>query len=202
MVMERIDGPDLLALVARRPWKMFWGARILGEVQAQLHAASASSGLPGLKATLKHRIESYDRLPEHLARFALRALDELPDGDSLCHGDFHPGNILMAGETPVVIDWTNATQGDPDADVARTLLMFRLGELPPGSPAVMRMLATFARKIMASAYLRAYRRQRAVEPAAVRRWDIPVAAARLGDGIEEETPSLISLLEEEYGRRG
>ncbi len=78
--------------------------------------------------------------------------------------------------------------------------MFRLGELPPGSPMLIRVLATFVRRAMASAYLRAYRRQRAVEPATVRRWNIPVAAARLGDGIEEETPSLISLLEEEYGR--
>jgi aminoglycoside phosphotransferase (APT) family kinase protein len=202
MVMERIDGPDMLALLARRPWKMFWCARILGEVQAQLHGASASSGLPGLRANLKRQIGSYDRLPEHLGRFALRALDKLPDGDSLCHGDFHPGNILMAGETPVVIDWTNATQGDPNADVARTLLMFRVGELPPGSPMLIRVLARFVRRVMSSAYLRAYRRQRAVEPAEVRRWDIPVAAARLADGIEEETPSLISLLEEEYGRTG
>ncbi len=202
MVMERIDGPDLLALVARRPWKVLWVARVLGELHTQLHAASASSGLPGLKATLKHRIESCDRLPEQLARFALRALDGLPDGDSLCHGDFHPGNILMAGETPVVIDWTNATQGDPDADVARTLLMFRLGELPPGSPVLMRVLARFVRRVMTSAYLRAYRRQRPLEMAAVRRWEIPVAAARLADGIEEETPSLLALLEEEYGRTG
>ena len=202
LIMERIEGTDLLALIARRPWKVFWGARILGEVQAQLHAASASGGLPGLKATLKHRIESYDRLPEHLGRLALDTLEGLPEGDSLCHGDFHPGNILMAGKTPVVIDWTNATQGDPDADVARTLLMFRLGELPPGSPMVMRVLARFVRRAMASAYLRTYRRQRAVEPAAVRRWDVPVAAARLGDGIEEETSSLISLLEEGYGGTG
>ena len=200
LIMERIEGTDLLALVARRPWKVFWGARILGEVQARLHATSASGGLPGLKAVLKQRIESYDRLPEHLAKFALRALDELPDGDSLCHGDFHPGNILMAGETPVVIDWTNATQGDPDADVARTLLMFRLGELPPGSPMLLRVLARFVRRAMASAYLRAYRGQRAVKPAAVRRWGIPVAAARLGDGIEEELPKLMALLEERRAR--
>ena len=101
-----------------------------------------------------------------------------------------------------MIDWTNATQGNPDADVARTLLMFRLGELPPGSPAVMRMLETFARKIMASAYLRAYRRQRAVEPAEVARWEIPVTAARLADGIEEETPRLLAMLEEASGRTG
>ena len=201
MVMERIDGPDLLALVAQRPWKMFWGARIMGEVQAQVHAASASSGLPELRVVLRRHIESAN-LPEHLTRFAMQRLDGLTDGKSLCHGDFHPGNIIVSEGGPVVIDWTGATRGDPDADVARTLLMFRIGELPPGSPAVLRMLAMFARKIMASVYLRAYRRQRAVEPAGVRRWDIPVTAGRVADGIEEETPRLISLLEEEYGSTG
>ncbi len=201
MVMERIDGPDLLALVAQRPWKMFWAARVLGETQAQLHAARGSSELPELRVVLRRHIESAN-LPEHLAQFGLRALDELPDGDSLCHGDFHPGNIIVSEGGPVVIDWTGATRGDPDADVARTLLMLRIGELPPGSPAVLRTLATFARKIMASAYLRAYRRQRPLEMAAVERWDIPVTAGRVADGIEEETPKLLAILEEEYAKTG
>ena len=201
MVMERIDGPDLLALVARGPWKMFWAARVLGEAQAQLHAARGSSGLPELRVVLRRHIESAN-LPDHLTRFAMQRLAGLTDGKSLCHGDFHPGNIIVSEGGPVVIDWTGATHGDPDADVARTLLMFRIGELPPGSPMVIRVLARFVRRIMASAYLRAYRRQRAVEPAAVERWDIPVTAGRVSDGIEEETPRLMSLLEEEYGSTG
>ncbi len=201
MVMERIDGPDLLALVARRPWKMFWGARILGEVHAQLHAARGSSRLPELRVALRRHIESAN-LPEHQTRFAIGHLDGLPDGEVLCHGDFHPGNIIVSDEGPVVIDWTGATRGDADADLARSLLMFRIGELPPGSRAVLRALATFARKMMASAYLRAYRRQRPLEMATVERWDIPVTAGRVADGIEEETPRLLALLEEEYGRTG
>ena len=199
MVMERIDGPDLLALVAQRPWKMFWAARVLGEAQVQLHAARGSSRLPELRVALRRHIESAN-LPEHLTRFAIRHLDGLPDGESLCHGDFHPGNIIVSEGGPVVIDWTGATRGDADADLARSLLMFRIGELPPGSPAVLRTLATFARKIVASAYLRAYRRQRPLEMATVKRWDIPVTAGRVADGIEEELPKLLAILEEEYAR--
>ncbi|WP_308495210.1 hypothetical protein [Micromonospora purpureochromogenes] len=32
-------------------------------------------------------------------------LDGLPDGDRLCHDDFHPGNVLLAVDWTAVIDW-------------------------------------------------------------------------------------------------
>ncbi len=131
MIMERIEGPDLLTLIGQRPWTVFRVGRISGDVHAQMHAVNAPRAIPALRAALRQRIESSDRVPEHLARFALDSLDGLPDGDSLCHGDFHPANILMAGETPVVIDWTHATRGDSTADYVRTWLTLRLGEVPP-----------------------------------------------------------------------
>ena len=139
-------------------------------------------------------------MPKQLAEFALEVLEGLPAGDALCHGDFHPGNIMMAGATPVLIDWTGAMRGDPVADVARTRLILRLGEPPPGTSAALRIMARFGRRILVSLYLRSYRRRRRLDMTAVGRWEIPVAAAGLGYGIKEETPSLISLLEEEYGR--
>lgn len=161
-----------------------------------MHAVDAPRTIPALRVALRQRIESTDRVPEHLARYALDSLDGLPDGDSLCHGDFHPANVLMAGETPVVIDWTAATRGDPAADVARTRLTLRLGEVPPGTAAALRLLALVGRRILVRLYLRSYRRQRPLDMGLVSRWEVPVAAGRLADGIEEETAMLIRLLEE------
>ncbi|TMA37195.1 MAG: aminoglycoside phosphotransferase family protein, partial [Deltaproteobacteria bacterium] len=43
-------------------------------------------------------------------------LETLPDGDQLCHGDMHPGNIMLSRRGPMVIDWTNARRGHPAAD--------------------------------------------------------------------------------------
>ncbi len=195
LVMERIEGADLLTLMGRRPWAVFRTARISGELHAQLHEVVAPETVPDLRASLRQRIEaSRGALGPH-ADFALGVLAGLPDGDRLCHGDFHPGNLLMDGETPVVIDWTNATRGDPAADVARTRLMHSLGSLPPGTSAALRLMALFGRRILLSLYLRSYRKRRALDMSLVARWQIPVAAARLSEGIEGEVPALLAFLD-------
>ena len=202
LIMERIEGPDLLTLVGRRPWQVFRVARVTGEVHAQLHAVTAPESVPALRSSMRQAIESSSRVPRELGEFALEVLDGLPDGDRLCHGDFHPGNILMAGETPVLIDWTNARRGEASADVARTILMVRRGELPPGTPVMVRPIALVGRSVLTSAYLRAYRRLRSLDMDLVARWQVPVAAARLVEGIDEETPGLLALLEKQRRSSG
>jgi serine/threonine protein kinase len=41
----------------------------------------------------------------------------------LVHFDLHPDNVLVGPDGPVLIDWTNAHGGEPDADVALTWLI-------------------------------------------------------------------------------
>lgn len=46
---------------------------------------------------------------------------QIPFEDArLLHGDFHPANVLLSPQGPVVIDWTNAHAGEPAFDVALT----------------------------------------------------------------------------------
>lgn len=195
LIMERIEGTDLLTLIGRRPWTVFRAGRICGDLHAQVHEAKAPESLPPLRAVLEWRIRSVVDLPEGLRQFALEALGGLPDGDRICHGDFHPANILMDGQVPVLIDWSNVTRGEPAADVARTLLMLRLGEPPPGTSLPLRVMALVGRRLLIWLYLRSYRRQRSLDMRAVERWQVPVAAARLAEGIQEEVPALRRFLE-------
>ena len=51
---------------------------------------------------------------------------DMPDGDRLCHGDFHPLNILGNTFDPLIIDWLDAGRGDPAADVCRSYLLLEL----------------------------------------------------------------------------
>jgi hypothetical protein len=196
LVLERIEGTDMLTIVGKQPWLVFSVGAQSGRIQAGLHEVRAPEEIPPLRAALRGRIERAAPLPQELARFALDVLDELPDGDRICHGDLHPGNIMRTAGAPVLIDWTNVTRGDPAADFARTNLMVRMGDVPPGSPLVIRYGAIVARGLMRSSYVRAYRRARPLDLALAARWEIPVAAARVAEGIESENPKLIKLLEE------
>ena len=125
----------------------------------------------------------------------MSVLVDLPHGDRLCHGDFHLGNLLGSWSTPFVIDWGDASQGDPIADVARTDLLLRLGELPHGAPAHVKSWHRLVGSL-ADRYLAAYRKRHPVDPEDLERWKVVWAAARLLEPIPAEHPKLIRFLEQ------
>ena len=54
---------------------------------------------------------------------------------ALLHGDYHPMNVLAdENGMTAVLDWVNVGSGDPRADLARTVLLLRLSDPPPGLP--------------------------------------------------------------------
>lgn len=49
---------------------------------------------------------------------------DLPDGNSLCHGDFHPFNIIITDDgRPYIIDFANICKGPAEYDIARTYML-------------------------------------------------------------------------------
>jgi len=199
LIMDRVDGPDLITLMGKRPWTVTRAARMVGRVQAALHEVIAPSDLPRLRDLARVKIETADDLPFELADFALATLNDLPDGDRLCHGDFHPGNVLIGKQGPAVIDWTNAARGDPAADLARTRLLLRQGAVQEYMPAVikfmMRHMQAVGRGAFFRLYVRAYARARPIDADLVDRWEIVRAADRVKEEIEDEVPALLELLE-------
>jgi aminoglycoside phosphotransferase (APT) family kinase protein len=203
LVMARVEGVDLLQLLGRRPYALERVARTMAAQHAAMHACAAPASLPDLRAELRGRIEFVGAdLPPDQAAFALEVLATLPDGDRLCHGDFHPGNIIGTWEAPVVIDWGDSTRGDPTADVARTHLLMRIGDPPPGSSAFIRVAAPIGGGIIAARYLSAYRKLRPLDRAELRRWQVVRAAARFAEGVEEEFPALRRFLARAVRRLG
>ncbi len=195
MLMARVWGEDLLLLLARKPWKVWWSGSVLGRVHAEMASAVAPPTLPSLRDSLWNRLHASDRVPRDVAAAALKLLEGLPDSDRLCHGDFHPANVLVDASGPVTIDWTNARRGNPDADVARTLVTLRLGAPPSWTPVVLRVMALVGRSILTSAYLRSYRRLRPVDGETLRRWEFVRAAERLVEDIPEEREGVLRFVE-------
>ena len=190
LVLDRVDGGDLLGRLERRPWSVLSVARVLGSEHAALHAIEAPAALPPLREDLRDRLGS-PLVPARVRGRALERLAHLPDGDRLLHGDFHPGNLLYASHGCVVIEWTNGARGDPAADVARTVLLMIGGTLPDEASLRLRLLAPPARRALLAGYLRTYVRTSPLDRALVDPW-LPVwAAARLSEGIEAERDRLV-----------
>jgi aminoglycoside phosphotransferase (APT) family kinase protein len=189
IVYERIEGPSLEEQIRARPWLIARVAGMLAETQAATHARSLPT-LPSLRATLQQRIQHASPLTLTLRAAAERALDDLPDGSALCHGDFHPGNVLLSSRGPLVIDWENATSGHPLADVARTLLLLRIGWLYAENSA-QRRLRRLATPAFSALYLRRYRQVHPAMRREINAWALPVTAARLSEGVTQEESLLL-----------
>jgi aminoglycoside phosphotransferase (APT) family kinase protein len=194
IIMQRAQGPDLLTQIGKRPWSVLSIGRVLGAMHAGIHKVRAPDEVPDLKAQLRFRIDEGREIPTSMASFALRQLDEMPDGDRLLHGDFHPGNVLNDSSGALVIDWINATRGDPVADVARTKLLLRVGRPPPGTSRFLLALATFGRRLILGSYLTGYRNSSALDMDSLHKWETIHAAARISEHIEGEAPRLEKML--------
>jgi Ser/Thr protein kinase RdoA (MazF antagonist) len=191
VILDRVDGVDLLDLIERRPWAIPALSQILGREHAALHRVTAPPELPPLREELRHRLGS-PLVPGDVRTRTLERLERLPDGDRLLHGDFHPANVLRTDAGCVVIDWTNGSAGDPAADVARTLLLATGGTLPEDASPVLRAIAPFARRLLVRGYLRAYASAAPLDRERAEQW-LPVwAAARLAENIEEEREALLA----------
>lgn len=67
----------------------------------------------------------------HLRLHALPARLSPDPAVRVLHLDLHPDNVILAGRGPVLIDWSNATEGPPDLDRALTALI--MAEAATGS---------------------------------------------------------------------
>ncbi len=200
VIYERVDGPSLINRTTSQFWTVFHSAHLQAELHADMHARQVT-GLPAQRMRLEMKIRNARPLPAALKQVALDALSKLPTDSALCHGDFHPDNIILAGRRAVVLDWTDASCGHPLADVARTSMIMTMAAVPPDMPG--RHLIQFGRRLWHFLYLRRYCQLRGVSVKQINAWRLPVLAARLSEGIPEEEASLLKALDKlsnEMGR--
>jgi uncharacterized protein (TIGR02172 family) len=184
IVFERISGPSLSSELVRHPWRLRRAARQMAELQASIHACKTPELIP-LKGETQLWIEGADA-DASVKEFVLRHLERQPDGDSLCHGDFHDGNVIMSPRGPMIIDWPCGRRGDPLADVARTWLLMRMGGIEPLEGfwgrlllLVLRPLLAILRPIYYGYYIKHYRQLRPFRDEELAAWKLPMVALRL-----------------------
>jgi uncharacterized protein (TIGR02172 family) len=193
LLYERLDGITMVQDLKARPWMLFRHARALADLQVQIHQKYTTE-LPSYKDRLRYDLQETSQLTDDLRRKALRLLDQLPEGKTICHGDYHPENVLVTKNGPVVIDWMTACSGSPWTDVARTSLILSIGAKAAGKqiPLILRTIVGLFHRT----YLQRYRFLRADTESHFARSTAVIAAARLSENIVSEREALIRIIEQ------
>jgi len=125
IVTEYIEGKTLAKLMEETPEKLNEYLELLVDIQLEIHSKKAPL-LNKLKDKMNRKISESDF--DATIRYELHTrLEGMPKHKKVCHGDLNPSNIIITGDnTPYIIDWAHATQGNASADAARTYLLFCL----------------------------------------------------------------------------
>jgi uncharacterized protein (TIGR02172 family) len=188
LIYERVAGISMEQMFLRKPWKMFTYARILARLHAQMHERIFEPAIPAQKTRLENKINRANVLTAALKTKLLDALESLPEGERVCHGDFHPANVLLSEHEATVIDWIDATRGNPLADVARTSIIALGGgeALPPPHPFLKAWVQLFH-----SSYLNNYFALHPGGREEHHHWLPIMAGARLSENIPESEAWLV-----------
>ncbi len=174
IISDYIEGKTISRLMKEDPDRRDGYLERFVDLQIDMQSRTAPL-LNRLRDSLARKIVKAEL--DATTRYALHAqLMSMPVHNQLCHGDFHPSNIIIAADdTPYVMDWAHATQGDGSADVALTYLLLYHGDSPETAD---RYLTLFCDKSRS-------------EPRYAKNWIPLVAAARSVRARGEERAALL-----------
>ncbi|WP_442600761.1 aminoglycoside phosphotransferase family protein [Paenibacillus sp. KN14-4R] len=194
IVYSRIDGNTMLRTITENPLIVIEEAHRLASMHIEIHKRQVET-FPNQKHLLAERIKDAPILTTQEKARILKKLIELPDDNKLCHGDFHPDNIIHSEGTDWVIDWMTGVQGSPASDVARTYLLLKFGHVSDEVPKEIQAFITKIRDQIIENYLEEYFRKSFLSMNEINDWIIPIAAARLCEWIPyEEKTELVKLI--------
>lgn len=184
VVYERVHGPSMWAHIAGDPSS----AASMGEMLGQLHLAVLGRVGPMPLPRQRDRLTSKIRAAAgHLGFEIETAMALVPDASEplqLCHGDMHPGNVILSPDGPIVLDWFDASRGIPLADIARSSILMGAGG---ATDACLQHLVPFDQRAVRTLHDSYLASMREAMPRFVdddfRRWIRIEAAARLAEGV-------------------
>jgi hypothetical protein len=119
IVLGRLDGPTLLQFYRSGAITFGQAGAILASLCLSVHKTPPPPDVALLRDWMDGSLRrSGGAVSEHIATGILALIERLRPGDGLCHGDLHPGNVIMAADGPRLIDWGGATRAPAGLDLA------------------------------------------------------------------------------------
>jgi thiamine kinase-like enzyme len=162
-------------------------ARILNEI----HSISILN-MPSQREKMKHSIRRGDYLTFAEKEAIIDILENLPTKRQLCHGDPNPGNILIRDGKAVIIDWMDASVGNPEADLAEYIIMIRYAILPSDLPSKALDYFNSIRESIIQVFINEYMKLSGITYNQIEQWITPIAARKLSaDAVSEGEKDLL-----------
>lgn len=175
LVMEYIEGTTLEEKMKADPGNLEKYMEQFVDLQLCMHEKCAPR-LTSQKDKFARKIAGLKDTISATVRYELcTRLDSMPAHTKLCHGDFHPSNVIVRRDgSMAVIDWAHATQGNASGDAAITYLEFALKD-----------------QKLADLYMKLFCEKSDTARQYVQKWLPIAAAAQLTKGIPEEKDFLL-----------
>jgi Phosphotransferase enzyme family len=181
-IYERIVGPSMWESMLTTPVGAEAAGRQLAAIHQHIIGLPVPLTVPRQQDRLLGKIRQAAMIePELIAASSL--FSHNPHLARLCHGDLHPGNVIIGEQGPVVIDWFDACRGSVVADVARTSLLIGAGGATSASIPHLPGAAHDVLGALHGAYLEAMTNHLAIDPVEFDTWRRVEAAARVAEGL-------------------
>jgi aminoglycoside phosphotransferase (APT) family kinase protein len=184
-VWEHVAGMSMWQHVVDQPGRSAELGRLLADVQLELFELVPSVTLPRQRDRLTSKIRWAAATIDGSLGQALEVLPPQSGALRLCHGDLHPSNVLLGPDGPMIVDWFDASRGDPIADVARSsLVLLSDGAEPPrhlpgSDPATL--------SVLTDAYLDRLSERIDIDHDLLLAWQAVNAVARMAEGVPRGT---------------
>jgi aminoglycoside phosphotransferase (APT) family kinase protein len=152
------------------------------KLQCSVHSVNAD-GLPKQSDKIKWKIERNNYIDKAVKDNLLSLLNNLnAQSNNLCHGDFHPLNIMFDGKKHWIIDWVDASAGSPLADACRTYLIFKQFLIR-----------------LSGVYLRCFCKESGAAQNDILSWLPVIAAARMSENMDNKARLPLMKIVDEWG---
>lgn len=195
IVFERIDGPTMSEYLQKHPEELEDCAKQSAELLAEIHSIKDAGPIPTTDRLIRS-IKQAACFDGNTQQRILDALDSLPIGDTLCHGDFHSGNVIMSSRGPIAIDWAVGGRGNPTYDYANTkiLLMNAQDVIEKSEAAESAQLIAMFLKAFADVLCQRYQELRTIDRKSLPSWLMMAAAVRAKETHAAPDDPLIALV--------
>ncbi|MGH1253781.1 aminoglycoside phosphotransferase family protein [Bacillus pacificus] len=167
IIMEYVKGDSIGDLLLNNLNEVEYYINIWVNEQKKIHAIHVNTDeMEAMGERLERQIKSVHKLDEKQKESILNKLHSIKFDPRLCHGDFHPFNLILSEKNVSIIDWVDASSGDIRADVFRTYLLYSQSSVE-----------------LAEKYLHIYCRNTGLSRDEIFQWAPIIIAARISENV-------------------